>query len=424
MLNRVFMSCTINSFSLSGQFEAFKCRIGASFYSPARMYRAITNSHYYEAIQPFLKGVQKLHYVAELLFNKFLPEAELTGFQKIVIDHTLTTLLSAAEVASKLKNFTNILKVFELPSLIFKSIKSRRDALESNDPEKIWLANLKMFTMAEAMFDTPEKIYKFAALFFSSIPAIIKEITIPCNAVSLILSIAGPIISGHHCYTTTQLIDIFEAKRYRTFIKEYSNKGGLAVPNKPLKQLSTSKLKKYVLQIEMELSGPEKTDLFLEIEHKANVAYINKIRKEIGKDSSLIKNQFKVSLKKSKGEEKVEKNFFDRLGSKRVQNEPERAAAIVKNLNERLKHKVSFDKFSIATKFLGYIPSILSTIVSVGTLYAPQIAVGATFTPVAAAITGVLAFAAVIDIFYRHYQEQLFIESMEALTKKSPASPA
>lgn len=413
------MCASITTFSLREQFDSFQGHVKAS--TPYRIYKDITSSHYYEALLPFLKGVQKLHDVAKLLFNKFLPEAELSGIQKIAIDRTLSTLLGTAEIASKIKNFTNIIKVLELPSLIYKSLEKRRDALDSKDPEKIWLANLKMITAAEAMFDTPEKIYKFFNLFLDSIPSIFKQITIPCNVVSLIFSIAGPVIRGHHCYTTTQLIDMFEAKRYRAFIKEYSNNGGLVVPNKPLKQLSTAKLKKYYHKIKAELSDPEKADLLLGIKHKANIAYINKIRKEIDRDSSIIKNQFNVVLKKSKKDEKIAKTFFDKLASKRIQDEPERAAAIVKNLNERLKDKVSFDKFSIATKFLNFIPSILSTIVAVGTLYAPQIVLGASLTPVAAAITGVLAFATVVDIFYRHYQEQLFIESMEELTKKPPA---
>lgn len=418
------MSSPVITASLSAHFGAFKRGVEASFNASARMYNEITDSHYYEATLPFLKGVQKLHYVAKLLFNEFLPETELTGFQKIVIDYTLSALLGAAEVASKLKNFTNILKVLELPGVIFKNVEKRREALDSKDPKKIWLANLKMITIAEAVFDTPEKIYKFAGLFFKSMPSILKQFTIPCNVVSLVLSVAGPIICGHQCYTTAQLIEMFEAKRYRAFIKEYSNKGGLTVPNKPLSQLSTNKLKKYVLQIETELSDPEKAELLLEIDHKANIAYINKVTKEIGKDAEIIKNQFKVSLKRSDVEGKVNKTFFDKLSSKRIHDDPERAAAIVKNLDERLRDKVSSDKFSIATKFFNFIPSILNTIVAVGALYAPQIILAATLTPVAAAITGVLAFAAVVDIFYRHYQEQLFIESMEELTKKSPAPVA
>lgn len=442
---------TTTSFSFNEQFDAFKSHVNYSLKSPYRIYKGvkrsykkITESHYYEALQPFLKSVQKLHYSAELIFNKFLPEAELTGIQKFVVEKTLFVLLGAADIASATKNFTNILKVFCLPVDIYKKFAKLQEAMTSQDPEKIWSARLNMVPLAKDIFDAPEKIYKFCDVITKFTPTLVcewmaplnplvrplvtplanlfKQISTPFSVVSLILSIVSPIIHVRNCYSTTELVDMFDSKYSRTFIKEYSNRGELNNLNIPteLKQLSTSKLKKYVRKIEVALSDPEKVNLLREIQHKANIAYINKIHKEVNKDKNIIENQFSVVFKKTSKEEKIQKTFFDKLNSQRIQNEPARAAAIVKNLKDRLNDKVSSDKFALATKVISLVPSILSTVVTLAAFYAPALILGATLTPIASALAGVLAFALVVDIFYRHYQEQFFVESMEALTKKNP----
>lgn len=433
------------SFSLNEQYDAFIGHAKTSFEGPykfyrglKRSYREITDSHYYEALLPFLKGVQKLHYSAELIFDNFFPEAELTGIQKIIVEKTLFVLLGAAEVASATKNFTNIIKVFNLPKDICKKIAKLQEAVKSQDPEKIWSARLNMFPLAKEIFDAPEKIYKFYDVFVKFAPtsigelitplkpiaSICKQFSTPLSVISLILSVVGPIIHVRSCYSTTELVDMFDAKYSRAFIKEYSNKYGWNAPTQSLKHLSNAKLKKIVHQIEIEYSVPEKASLLLEIQHKANVAYINKVHKEVQKDKSIIENQFNVIFTKSDAEEKIEKTFFDKLNAQHIQNDPVRASAIAKSLKERLNDKVSSDKFALATKVMGLVPSILSTIVTIAAFYAPHLILAATLTPIASALAGVLAFALVVDIFYRHYQEQFFVENMKSLTKKSPPPAA
>lgn len=409
---------------LKEQLLSFGCHIERSFNSKFKkqinLYNSAINSHYYEATLPFLKSVQKLHYVIKVLLNEYFPDAQLSGYQKIAFESFTGGLLTLADIAGKLKNITNMVKVIKLRSSIIKTKEMRKKAEKSKNPTEIWLAKLKTFTTVEAIFDTPDKIYKFIILFYKPVTVVFKQITVHCSAIALIFSIAGPILNGHQCYTTSQFIDILDAKRYRAFIKEYSDAGGFAVPAVPLKNLSTAKLKEHSLQIEQELTAGGKFDHLTEIQHKANIVYINSVQKKIKKDSSLIETQFKIVSVKSETDEKTKKTFFDKLSSKRIQSEPERVSAIVKNLNDRLHHKVSSDKVSIISKCLSFIPSIFNSFVSVGTLYFPHLIVSGALAPIASAITGVLAFAAVVDIFFRHHQEQNFIESMEELVKKSP----
>lgn len=392
---------------------------------------AVTESHYYEALMPFLKGVKKLHYVAELLFDNYLPEAELTGLQKSFVNNTLFVLLGAAEIAGRFRDIVNLKKLLALPGEIIKAYDKKKSADASRDDKKIFTANLRIATVVEAIFDVPEKIYKFAGLIFEDVSPLFKQITTPCSVISLILSLATALSKSHDCYETTQWIDKLESKRCRAFIREYSSRGGLSAMPGTIQQkhLPLKRLQKYVTQIEEELAGSEETGPLYEMRHKANLAYINGVYNLINKDKDIIKNQFLIKFKKVKkldvdGNKKVRKTFFEKLNPTRVlQCGNERIDLIAENLRDRLADKVSSDKFSITIKFVSFIPSILTTIVSVGTLYASQIIMAATFTTAAAAITGFLAIAAVVDIFYRHYREQLFIESMEELTKKSAKTP-
>lgn len=418
-----------------GEHPKFLHEVNATFQKPLERIKAFCSSHYSKAFTPFLKATQKIQYVAELFFDTFLPDQRLTGLIKSIKDGSDWVLSYMADTAGKVKNIVNFLKIPSLYGKAKKNIKNRHKAKKAKDPEKKVIADLEAVSLAGKILGIPETISKFVSLIFTkAIPEIFKQFTTICNAIKLVLSAADLFAEGYSCISTTQLMDNLKTARQRAFIEKYFKEVSCdhAID---IETLTPTDLEGRVKEIENQLVDTNQKLLLDKITHSANIAFTRRLKEEIKIQPNIIKKQFKVTFAEENTDEIelgtydhssgkfIKKTFFDKLTSKRIQNDPARLASIVKNLELRLEDKVFADKFSIIHGSINLIPSVLGTIEALGVLIAPTLALGVVLTPIAATITGLLAIATVVNIFYQHHRQQCFIEAMEKLTTKAEESP-
>lgn len=367
----------------------------------------------------FFKTMEKIQYIAEIIFETFMPEKKLEGIFKEIKEYIVKFLSARSKIISIYKKTVNFWALREIPLKIEENVAERKEGKKTKNSQKTTV-NLRTISLVSKIFAVPETIYKFSGLFLNIHP-FFKSLNAVTNSISLLLSTANLFSHSNDCSETKALLNKLKIFSYRAFIKQSQRQLKLPYKLPALNKLTSPQLKKIVDTIKHEQAKAGHTNSLIEAKHAGRKAFINNLNRLIKTNPKLIKRQFKVTFQKcgypgDEAEPTNSKNFFMRMALNYVQNDQERTNKIVKTLKLRLGDKIFSQKYSLVYGSVGLIPSSMESAIALSAIFASNFAIGITLSPVAAAFTGSLAIAKIFIIFYNNHRKHGFIESMEHYT--------
>lgn len=429
---------------------SFKEQIISLYHKGVEKFEALQATPYFQAAPSIFMVISKIVELANHIFSTIKSESlpilydisnTFNDISNGITDKFHDLVAKFHEFSPKLHAFST--KVYEHASKVFaafgvislgniffktkENIEKRNAARESGDRFKILKADLEGVALASEYLAAPTIIHDFLKVCGVVTTQLSALATKVCSAVAFIFSTVSLIQSGVSCLETTELETTLKRARHLAFLQAYFQNKGLNSSKQQLEKLSSSKLKERVKVIKKKLINSQQDVLLNKIVQISNQAFIKTLEDKISKDPDIIKDHFGVTFEE-KAQKDIEpaasnqaadvkadlhQNFFKKLSSDLVRNDPVRLGAAVKNLKLRLQDSIRSHKFSVLTNSINIASGAIGLAIVIG-------ATSPFLAPVSAVLTLIAAAGTIANIFITHQRKQNFITAMESITTPKP----
>lgn len=370
-------------------FIAFKQSASSLWDRCWEKYEDFSHSSTYEAITPFSIGASKIFYLSNYFFENATPSPLTQTIQEFINSHEFTKSIYDFVTTQPIASTVNFVM---LGSLFFESrnnIIEREKAKLSGDNEKIMNADMNAVSLAGKYCNAPTTIKDFLTVCKIPFSTFFSLATSALEGVSLIFSTVEIVQSGFQMRSTAKLIENLKYTGHLAFLNAYKASNQPDSAQVSFNELSPQKIKNQVKAIKGRLSN--QPDLLKGLKHISNQAFIQAVSQKAKDDPESLEMHFKIRAKHF--------NVIEKLALPENQNKDLTSA--VGLIKKRLEQKTHSDLFTMAYKGIKLIPSII-------TLVAAFTTINPVLFPVGAAISLVIAVAALVHITVTSIQKKMF----------------